>query len=384
MVIASKLEEKPLSPGAMANAAADAYSAAEVREEELRLLHLLDMDLGQPTLYSALCVLPKAEEDWALAEFYAHLALVVLPGACALEPAKDVAGACLWAARASAARNQETASASEQIMGCTLLREHLAACELVTREGTWVSRLAWITRRAEFAMTPVQQHVRRAACEQGAPPASFSTLWPPERWLPETAVAKSCASAAPASYVTNQHAELGKGTYGTVYRGVLPDGQRVAVKQVTCARRRAGIPDDVLRECAALKLAGQHAHVVRLLRTELAEDRCVLTYDLADTTLRAQVTTAAGPLPLGEVRAIMRGLLLAADHIHSAGVIHRDISSTNVLLRGGQPLLADFGCAQIHTQKATYDPRHVMTLWYRAPEVRGGGLRQGARASCAS
>jgi serine/threonine-protein kinase len=73
-------------------------------------------------------------------------------------------------------------------------------------------------------------------------------------------------------------------------------------------------------------------------------------------------------------RLLAEGLLGALAHIHEAGVIHRDVKPSNVLIGGeGSPKLTDFGIARPSDATQITQTGHVIgTLSYMAPEVREG------------
>lgn len=76
----------------------------------------------------------------------------------------------------------------------------------------------------------------------------------------------------------------------------------------------------------------------------------------------------------GDPRALAEALLGALAHIHSAGVIHRDVKPSNVLVSSdGSPRLTDFGIAQLEdSTKLTATGEVIGTLQYMAPEVVAG------------
>ncbi|MFT7841728.1 protein kinase [Saccharothrix sp. BKS2] len=90
-------------------------------------------------------------------------------------------------------------------------------------------------------------------------------------------------------------------------------------------------------------------------------------------TLRDRL--AAGPLVPDEVRALGVRLAEALEHVHSCGVVHRDVKPSNVLVdTAGTAYLADFGLARlVDATRLTRADQIVGTAAYLAPEqVRGG------------
>ncbi|KAG2546952.1 putative cyclin-dependent kinase F-2 [Panicum virgatum] len=77
------------------------------------------------------------------------------------------------------------------------------------------------------------------------------------------------------------------------------------------------------------------------------------------------------PLPEATVRAAMWQLLTAAEKMHGARVVHRDIKPQNILVGGdGRSvvvMLCDFGLAMSTDERPPYEP--AGTLWYMAPEM---------------
>ena len=72
----------------------------------------------------------------------------------------------------------------------------------------------------------------------------------------------------------------------------------------------------------------------------------------------------------------MRETLVALDHIHKAGIIHRDIKAANILVtRTGQPMLCDFGVAASFVHGGTRGKRttFIGTPYWMAPEVIAEG-----------
>merc|ERR1711904_200697 len=79
-------------------------------------------------------------------------------------------------------------------------------------------------------------------------------------------------------------------------------------------------------------------------------------------------------LSLPEALAVLTRIATAIDHLHQFGIVHRDLKSHNVLLKGGpfEPRLCDFGLARDMTrnQKLDTNPANACagTPCYLAPE----------------
>ncbi|MFE0174913.1 serine/threonine-protein kinase [Streptomyces sp. NPDC059002] len=82
-------------------------------------------------------------------------------------------------------------------------------------------------------------------------------------------------------------------------------------------------------------------------------------------------TRAGGPLPLAELRSLARALAWALDTIHGAGLVHRGLTPSNVLLAEAGPRVVDFGIAR--TRHAAGGPAPT-AAGYAAPEQLTQGL----------
>jgi serine/threonine protein kinase/tetratricopeptide (TPR) repeat protein len=168
---------------------------------------------------------------------------------------------------------------------------------------------------------------------------------------------------------------LGRGGMGTVYRARdLSLGEPIALKLLSFGAEPP--PVAVLRFRQEVKLARRvtHPHVARVYDIGEHEGQIFLTMELiTGGTLRALIKRERrlGPgRALSIARALTEGLAAA----HKAGVIHRDLKPTNVLLdHDGRVVLTDFGIARSLQEELTLTVGAIGTPQYMAPEQAYGG-----------
>ncbi|MEU5179002.1 protein kinase [Streptomyces longwoodensis] len=79
---------------------------------------------------------------------------------------------------------------------------------------------------------------------------------------------------------------------------------------------------------------------------------------------------AAGPLSPAETATLGAGLAQGLDHAHAAGIVHRDVKPSNIILdRSGHPHLTDFGISRLlDSTSRTATGALIGTAAYLAPE----------------
>src|SRR5215831_5515571 len=166
---------------------------------------------------------------------------------------------------------------------------------------------------------------------------------------------------------------IGEGGMGVVYLATDAAGQRVAVKalhpglaQEGTARRRMG------REVESMRRV-RSPHVAEVLDADLDADRpYIVTRYVPGLTLDA-VVGAGGPLTGPALARLVHGLAEALSAVHAAGVVHRDLKPGNVMIADGEPVVIDFGIAQVpETTRLTVTGMFMGTPGYLAPEVIEG------------
>ncbi|HET6855671.1 MAG TPA: serine/threonine-protein kinase, partial [Streptomyces sp.] len=179
--------------------------------------------------------------------------------------------------------------------------------------------------------------------------------------------------------------QLGSGGMGTVWRARdLVLHREVALKEVRApgpallagdAERSRILRERVMREARALARLN-HPHVVTIHQIVDAgvdgPHPWLVMELLPGRTLQDRLTQ--GPLPPQDAARIGREILSALRAAHAAGIHHRDVKPSNVLLRAeGGAVLTDFGIAALAGSTALTSTGDVIgSPEYMAPErVRG-------------
>jgi eukaryotic-like serine/threonine-protein kinase len=177
---------------------------------------------------------------------------------------------------------------------------------------------------------------------------------------------------------------VGRGGMADVYVAEsMRTGREVAVK--VFKREDEEMLRRFIRE-ARLMASLHHSHLMPVYDTGVAQVDGVNRYYIVmpyidGGTLRGRIHKS--PLPLHEICRYIRDIASALDYIHSQGIIHRDIKSSNVLLsQDGYCYLSDFGVARTVSDatQMTSTGNVLGTVDYVAPELFEPDYKADARS----
>ncbi|XP_071920883.1 G-type lectin S-receptor-like serine/threonine-protein kinase At1g11300 isoform X2 [Coffea arabica] len=168
--------------------------------------------------------------------------------------------------------------------------------------------------------------------------------------------------------------KLGKGGFGSVYKGKLIDGQEIAVKRLSNSSTQ-GIEEFKNEVLVISKL--QHRNLVRLLGCCVEREEKMLVYEfMPNKSLDAYLFDICKHdlLAWNRRTIIIEGICRGLLYLHRDSrlkIIHRDLKASNILLDGELiPKISDFGLARIFRGNQDQDNtnRVAGTYGYMAPE----------------
>ena len=172
---------------------------------------------------------------------------------------------------------------------------------------------------------------------------------------------------------------LGVGSYGKVCKakcGQLPCAAKL-LHDTMFGNNDPGIRkfvENFEQECRFLRMI-KHPNIVQFLGTMIdpRSQRLALLMELMDESLTRFLERSTGPLPYHTQLNICHDVALALTYLHSNNIIHRDLSSNNVLLigEGSRAKVTDLGMSKLidinpHITPLTMCPG---TLVYMPPEA---------------
>ncbi|XP_077225742.1 cold-responsive protein kinase 1-like isoform X2 [Tasmannia lanceolata] len=178
------------------------------------------------------------------------------------------------------------------------------------------------------------------------------------------------------SATKNFHASnrIGRGGFGTVYKGTLQNGTQVAVKLLSTESNQ-GI-NDFLTEIDIITNV-RHPNLVELIGCCFQGDNRALVYEYVEngSLHRALLGSKSKMIILDWDRRsnICMGTANGLAFLHEEldpHIVHRDIKASNILLdKNLAPKIGDFGLAKLFPDNVTHlSTRIAGTLGYLAPE----------------
>ncbi|RZB81748.1 Proline-rich receptor-like protein kinase PERK12 [Glycine soja] len=176
---------------------------------------------------------------------------------------------------------------------------------------------------------------------------------------------------------------LSEGGFGSVYKGKLQGGLRIAVKQHKCASFQGD--KEFKSEVNALSRA-IHENVVMLRGSCSEGNNRLLVYEFVcngslDQHLSRETNYdyndaehSRKPLSWAERIKVAIGAAKGLLFLHQNNIIHRDVRPSNILVTHDyEAMLGDFGLARTEQMDSLYSTDVVGTIGYLAPEYAESG-----------
>lgn len=172
------------------------------------------------------------------------------------------------------------------------------------------------------------------------------------------------------------HGSLGAGGMATVFRATDVKHQRpVAIKVFRPELAQSIGTDRFLREIEiAARL--QHPRIVPLYDSGEIDGFLYFVMPLIEGESLRELLSREKRLPLDEALRITREVASALAYAHAHGIVHRDIKPDNIMISGGETVVADFGIAR--ALDAAGGSQHtttgfvIGTPYYMSPEQASG------------
>ncbi|GET89790.1 protein kinase, putative [Leishmania tarentolae] len=162
---------------------------------------------------------------------------------------------------------------------------------------------------------------------------------------------------------------VGSGGFGTVYQAILSDGSLAAVKELKLENANLKAID---REVRAMSSIPPHPNCVRYLGSRYSAHHYYIIMEYISGGSINSLRKSVGRFRESVFQRYAYMVLLGLSHLHTNGILHRDIKGANVLLdESGCAKIVDFGCSGNLNQATTTLGGGGTPLWM-APEVCRG------------
>ncbi|XP_039165530.1 MDIS1-interacting receptor like kinase 2-like [Eucalyptus grandis] len=169
---------------------------------------------------------------------------------------------------------------------------------------------------------------------------------------------------------------VSEGSYGIVYKAEISKGQTVAIKQTSSSQEDGEIVDLISfeREIQAL-MNIRHRNIVKFYGFCSHAQRCFLVYEYMERgSLRTTLNDDERAIEFSWDKRVnvVRGIANALSYMHhecSPSLIHRDLTSNNILLdQHYKAHISDFGTARLLRPDSSNWTLIAGTIGYIAPE----------------
>ncbi len=170
--------------------------------------------------------------------------------------------------------------------------------------------------------------------------------------------------------------ELGRGGMATVFLAQdLKHHRQVAIKVLRPEIANAIGAQRFLQEIET-EAQLHHPHILPLFDSGNADGLLYYVMPYVDGESLQDRLDREKQLPLEDALQITKDVAAALAHAHSLGIVHRDIKPGNIMLEGGEAVVADFGIARAVTsaggEHLTETGITLGTPAYMSPEQAGG------------
>ncbi|CAN1284146.1 Cold-responsive protein kinase 1 [Linum perenne] len=163
--------------------------------------------------------------------------------------------------------------------------------------------------------------------------------------------------------------KIGRGGFGTVYKGTLKSGKQIAVKTLS-VHSKQGVRE-FLNEIRAMSKA-KHPNLVELVGCCVQGSNRILVYEFVENnSLEHCLLGSRNPnvkLDWGQRAAICLGIARGLAYLHEElvpHIVHRDIKASNILLDGDlNPKIGDFGLAKLFPDDITHISTRIAGTTY--------------------
>ena len=170
--------------------------------------------------------------------------------------------------------------------------------------------------------------------------------------------------------------KIGGGSFGTVWLSHRKDypKYKFAIKKIN--KKEVGNETDLLlREINILREV-DHPNIIKFYDTYEDCNHIYIVMEYCSGGELFAKITSQGHIHENEARVYMKKMIMAANHLHSLNIVHRDIKTENFLFDSAcatkELKLVDFGLSNKFGAKFELMHSKVGTIYYVAPEVLKG------------